>query len=49
MEKANKAIQKSEEEAAEMTAIAETLTRLLEQNSKQLQQLRQALDARDGI
>jgi hypothetical protein len=49
IDKADAAIKKAESDALDMAAVADKLTRMLEVNSKQLNDLQKAIDARDGI
>jgi hypothetical protein len=49
IQKADAAIQKAEDDAMNMAAVADKLTRMLEVNSKQLNDLQRAIDSRDGI
>jgi hypothetical protein len=49
IKKADAAIQKAETDAMDMKVVADALMRTLETNSKQLADLRKAIDARDGI
>lgn len=49
IKKADAAIKKAEDDAIDMAAVAARLTRMLELNGKQLNELQRAIDSRDGI